>query len=121
MNEEVNEGVGAGAINPEISGRVQEPFLNDLRKTRKRVQIYLRSGIRLEGRLISFDPHMLQLDSGEMQAIYKHQIATIGVAPARPMRRAGPSSGPRAGAPVKRDVKVVRRTSRLRPDSSGSE
>ncbi len=69
---------------PSSSGkRVQEPFLNELRKSRRNVQVYLRSGRRLEGILASFDPHMIQLRGAEQQTVFKHEIMSIARAPAR--------------------------------------
>jgi RNA chaperone Hfq len=65
------------------SKRVQEPFLNELRKSRRNVQVYLRSGRRLEGVLASFDPHMIQLVGTEQHTVFKHEIMSIARAPAR--------------------------------------
>jgi len=68
---------------PSGAKRVQEPFLNELRKSRRNVQVYLRSGRRLEGVLASFDPHMIQLDGAEQHTVFKHEIMSIARAPAR--------------------------------------
>jgi host factor-I protein len=70
--------------------RVQEPFLNELRKSRRPVRVYLRSGLKLEGVLASFDPHMIQLEGAEQQVVFKHEIMSISRAPARRARAASP-------------------------------
>jgi RNA chaperone Hfq len=63
--------------------RVQEPFLNELRKSRRNVHVYLRSGQRLEGILASFDPHMIQLSGAKQHTVFKHEIMSIARAPGR--------------------------------------
>ena len=81
----------------EFENRVQEPFLNDLRKSRRNVHVYLRSGARLEGVLASFDAHMIQIRGAEQQTIYKHEIVSILRAPfGRP--KSGPARTARAPA-----------------------
>ena len=67
--------------------RIQEPFLNNLRKLRRTVVIYLVNGVKLAGRVTSFDQHTVALDGNELQVINKHAIATIMPAPPRPAIR----------------------------------
>ncbi|MGO4814007.1 RNA chaperone Hfq, partial [Cupriavidus sp. 2MCAB6] len=56
----------------------QNSFLNTTRKERKRVQVYLVSGIRLVGSIESFDAFVVMLSTpGGMQTIYKRAISTI--------------------------------------------
>ena len=71
-----------------VSQRIQEPYLNDLRKMRRTVVIYLVNGVKLSGRIASFDQHTLALEGRDQQVINKHAIATVMPAPPRP-------SGPR--------------------------
>jgi host factor-I protein len=78
--------------------RMQEPFLNNMRKLRRVVVIYLVNGVKLAGRITSFDQHTVALEGHERQVINKHAIATIMPAP------------PKSNAPRKpRDPSVVRR------------
>lgn len=57
---------------------LQEPFLNDLRKQRKSVTVYLINGVRQVGTIESFDRHAILLRHREnAQLIYKHTIATV--------------------------------------------
>lgn len=71
-------------------GRTQNAqfmFLNRLRRERSRVEIYLVSGTRLQGRIQSFDGRMLLLatDTGQI-ALYHQATATVQRSLARPKR-----------------------------------
>ena len=56
---------------------LQDSFLNDLRKQRVEVAVYLVNGIKLVGHIGSFDRFVIQLKAGVTQIIYKHAISTI--------------------------------------------
>jgi len=57
---------------------IQDGFLNMARKERMAVTIYLMSGVKLTGRVRSFDKFSLILDSNNQeQLIFKHAISTI--------------------------------------------
>ena len=59
---------------------VQDAFLNNLRKDRVNVTIYLMGGVKLTGKIRSFDKFSLVLESGNLeQLIFKHAISTISV------------------------------------------
>lgn len=78
----------------------QNSFLNTTRKERKRVQVYLVSGIRLVGSIESFDAFVVMLSTpGGMQTIYKRAISTIQLdTGTRPPGGGGarpPGAGPR--------------------------
>jgi len=62
-------------------------FLNRLRRERSRVEIYLVSGTRLQGRIQSFDGRMLLLatETGAI-ALYHQATATVQRSLARPKR-----------------------------------
>jgi host factor-I protein len=58
--------------------KLQETFLNTARKQKVRVSIYLVNGIRLQGRIRSFDTYTILLDDGRNQTlVFKHAITTI--------------------------------------------
>ncbi len=77
------------------SDLLQASFLNDLRKQRMSVIVYLVSGVKQAGMIESFDQHALSLRLGSsMQLIYKHTIASI--VPAAKAITASPSVSPRA-------------------------
>jgi len=58
--------------------RLQEAFLNTARKRRVKVTIYLINGVRLQGRIRSFDLYTILMEHGRQQTlVYKHAITTI--------------------------------------------
>jgi len=54
-----------------------DPFLNALRKDRVPVSIYLVGGIKLLGRIESFDQFVILLRNTVNQMIYKSSISTV--------------------------------------------
>jgi len=56
---------------------IQDPYLNALRKERINVAIYLVNGVKLQGRVDSFDQFVFLLRSNVTQMVYKHAISTI--------------------------------------------
>lgn len=72
---------------------LQEPFLNQLRKERVPVSIFLVNGIKLQGQIESFDQFVVLLKNTVSQMVYKHAISTI--VPSRAVRvSAGTSEEP---------------------------
>ncbi len=65
---------------------LQDPFLNALRKEHVPVSIYLVNGIKLQGKVDSFDQYVIILKNAVSQMVYKHAISTI--VPARQIRLA---------------------------------
>jgi host factor-I protein len=63
---------------------LQDPFLNQLRKERIPVSIYLVNGIKLQGQIDSFDQFVVLLKNSVSQMVYKHAISTV--VPARNVR-----------------------------------
>ena len=57
---------------------IQDSFLNNARKDKGLVTIYLLSGVKLSGRIKSFDKYSLVLEtSNQEQLIFKHAISTV--------------------------------------------
>ncbi len=56
---------------------LQDPFLNALRKEHVPVSIYLVNGIKLQGKVDSFDQYVIILKNAVSQMVYKHAISTI--------------------------------------------
>jgi host factor-I protein len=76
-----------------LAQNIQEAFLNAARKDRTFLTIYLMSGVKLSGRIKSFDKYSVVLESNNQeQLIFKHAISTVVVS--RPLNSPGPSSGP---------------------------
>lgn len=67
-------------MDTQTSQNVQDGFLNTLRRDRINVTIYLIGGVKLTGRIRSFDKFSVVLESGNLeQLIFKHAISTISV------------------------------------------
>ena len=63
---------------------LQDSFLNQQRKDRSTVTMFLMNGFQLHGVVKSFDGFTVVLDSdGKQQLIYKHAISTV--VPPRPI------------------------------------
>ncbi len=63
---------------------LQDNFLNQLRKERSTVTMFLMNGFQLHGIVRGFDGFTVVLDSdGKQQLIYKHAISTV--VPPRPL------------------------------------
>jgi host factor-I protein len=59
---------------------IQDTFLNQARRERTGVTIYLISGVKLTGRIKSFDKYSLILEAGSQeQLIFKHAISTVSL------------------------------------------
>ena len=63
-----------------LAQNIQEAFLNNARKDRTFLTIYLMSGVKLSGRIKSFDKYSVILESNNQeQLIFKHAISTVVV------------------------------------------
>ncbi len=59
---------------------IQDGFLNTARKDKFVVTIYLISGVKLTGRIRSFDKYSVVLDTNNQeQLIFKHAISTVAM------------------------------------------
>ncbi|QQD20586.1 RNA chaperone Hfq [Venatoribacter cucullus] len=56
---------------------LQDPYLNQLRKERIPVSIFLVNGIKLQGQIESFDQFVILLKNTVSQMVYKHAISTV--------------------------------------------
>lgn len=56
---------------------LQDNFLNALRKEHTPVSIFLVNGIKLQGKVDSFDQYVIMLKNTVSQMVYKHAISTI--------------------------------------------
>lgn len=82
---------------------IQDTFLNSARKDKAPITVYLLSGVKLTGRIRSFDKYSVVLESNNQeQLIFKHAISTVvlgkgihhsaGHGPAQATERAGPAA-----------------------------
>jgi len=59
---------------------IQDSFLNTARKERSSITIYLLSGVKLTGRIRSFDKYSVVLETNNQeQLIFKHAISTVAM------------------------------------------
>jgi host factor-I protein len=57
---------------------IQDSFLNTARKDKSVITIYLLSGVKLSGRIRSFDKYSVVLETNNQeQLIFKHAISTV--------------------------------------------
>jgi host factor-I protein len=71
---------GGPPLNRDLQN-IQDGFLNQLRRDRALVNVFLTSGVKLSGRIKSFDKFSLLLESeGQEQLVFKHAIATVAAA-----------------------------------------
>ncbi len=89
---------------------IQDSFLNTARKDKTLITLYLLSGVKLPGRIRSFDKYSVVLETNNQeQLIFKHAISTVvmakgmhageGRAEPRPVAEAKPAAVPVAPAP----------------------
>ncbi len=63
---------------------LQDVFLNQVRKEKTIITVFLLSGFQIKGLVTGFDSYTVVLDcEGKQELIYKHAISTI--IPARPV------------------------------------
>ena len=87
------------------SQALQNEFLNNLRKERVLVSVFLVNGIRLAGHIQSFDQYSIRLHGATPQLVLKRVVATVVPerggrpkdapegAPRGPRRRPAPGTG----------------------------
>lgn len=97
--------------NKPATQNIQDTFLNAARKERSSITIYLMSGVKLTGRIRSFDKYSVVLDTNNQeQLIFKHAISTVAVS------RLPHSSGDRP-----RVIPATPAAAAQAPEASGTE
>jgi host factor-I protein len=87
-----------------LAQNIQEAFLNNARKEKTFLTIYLMSGVKLSGRIRSFDKYSVILETNNQeQLIFKHAISTVVVS--RPLHASAAQGAGAAGpaAPLSTD------------------
>ncbi len=80
---------------------IQDSFLNNARKDKVVLTIYLMSGVKLSGRIKSFDKYSLVLETNNQeQLIFKHAISTLVTQKIAHSYAAGSTSSTTAAAPA---------------------
>lgn len=61
-----------------INENIQDQFLNEVRKERTMLTVFLMNGFQMKGIVTGFDNFVVTvLSEGKQQMIYKHAISTI--------------------------------------------
>jgi host factor-I protein len=67
-----------GPMDSKPAQNIQDTFLNTVRKDKSPITIYLVSGVKLTGRIRSFDKYSVLLENNSQeQLIFKHAISTV--------------------------------------------
>ncbi len=73
-------------------GNLQDMFLNEARREKMPVTVFLMNGFQIKGYVRGFDNFTVILDSdGRQQMIYKHALSTV--VPLRPLNFAETEEG----------------------------
>ncbi len=80
---------------------IQDSFLNTARKEKTNITIYLLSGVKLTGRIRSFDKYSVVLETNNQeQLIFKHAISTVAMGRASHGHSERPTPVPASSASV---------------------
>jgi len=84
---------------------IQDTFLNTVRKDKTPITIYLVSGVKLTGKIRSFDKYSVLLENNSQeQLIFKHAISTVvsnrSVMQQPEFRSASAHAGASTGGPI---------------------
>jgi host factor-I protein len=75
---ELNDGKGDRHMDSKPAQNIQDTFLNTVRKDKTPITIYLVSGVKLTGKIRSFDKYSVLLENNSQeQLIFKHAISTV--------------------------------------------
>jgi len=67
-----------GHMESKPAQNIQDTFLNTVRKDKSPITIYLVSGVKLTGKIRSFDKYSVLLENNaQEQLIFKHAISTV--------------------------------------------
>jgi len=74
---------------------IQDVFLNNVRKDKTVATIYLMSGVKLTGRIKSFDKYSVILEANNQeQLVFKHAISTVAAGKPATLTGHAPSHAP---------------------------
>lgn len=61
-----------------VKNNIQDFLLNQARKDKQLITVYLSNGVPLKGKVLSFDNYTIIIENdGKQSMIYKHAITTI--------------------------------------------
>ncbi len=101
---------------------IQDSFLNTARKDKSNITIYLLSGVKLTGRIRSFDKYSVVLETNNQeQLIFKHAISTVVMAKGMHVPHERPEARPPAPAEAKPPAPASPEGSETTPAPSGTQ
>jgi host factor-I protein len=79
LNEKQSpQGIGDRHMDSKPAQNIQDTFLNTVRKDKTPITIYLVSGVKLTGRIRSFDKYSVLLENNSQEQLnFKHAISTV--------------------------------------------
>jgi host factor-I protein len=102
------------AMDAKPAQNIQDTFLNTVRKDKSPITIYLVSGVKLTGKIRSFDKYSVLLENNaQEQLIFKHAISTV--VSGRPMSYGDQARGG-AGSAMDRTERPERLAPSVTPD-----
>jgi host factor-I protein len=86
---------------------IQDTFLNTVRKDKSTITIYLVSGVKLTGKIRSFDKYSVLLENNaQEQLIFKHAISTVVSGRVGPHEGREPRAQSASGSPAIHETSV---------------
>jgi host factor-I protein len=77
-NKKIKKQAGDRHMENKPAQNIQDTFLNTVRKDKTPITIYLVSGVKLTGKIRSFDKYSVLLENNSQeQLIFKHAISTV--------------------------------------------
>jgi host factor-I protein len=78
VRNKISESKEIGIMESKPAQNIQDTFLNTVRKDKSPITIYLVSGVKLTGKIRSFDKYSVLLENNSQeQLIFKHAISTV--------------------------------------------
>jgi host factor-I protein len=78
LHLKIEKKVGDRHMENKPAQNIQDTFLNTVRKDKTPITIYLVSGVKLTGKIRSFDKYSVLLENNSQeQLIFKHAISTV--------------------------------------------
>ncbi len=83
--------------------RAQERFLTQMVEERRTVDVFLISGVKLQGEIVAFDEYVILMKGAGTDMVYKHAVSTIQPATgASQKRKATPGQGTSRAPTIRR-------------------
>lgn len=82
----------------------QDRFLTQMVEERRKVAVFLASGVKLEGEIVSFDQYVILMKGTMMDKVYKHAVSTI-----QPLEEGSAETDTGAKAATRRAPTIIRR------------